>query len=125
MIEIPAGFTYYGSANNGNQVTLRATSSTAAKPFLILLDRKDPVWNPTSKEYSVPEARVRVLVGTVDSDGNPKAQRLLVDASFRTPIGSDADQASWLAAFKAVINDANFLSSFVQGHELPCCVEVE
>lgn len=124
MWKLPSGYTVFGTSSDGNQLTARKGSSSAAKPQFIIIDRKEAVYNVGSQRYSVPEFRVRVYVGTVNSEGVPQQERLIAEAVFRTPVGTDADQSDWFADFKAIVNDADFLSDGIQGHLFPnCCAE--
>lgn len=119
MYKLPTGYTIFGFANNGNQMTAQKATSTPSQPRIIILDRNAPVWNPSTLSYSIPEYRLRVMVGTINSDGNPRPERLLADFRFRTPVGSEADHAEWLADVKSVVNDPDFLEFAVQKHMLP------
>lgn len=105
----PTNYAFYGSANNGNQITLRKGTSTVSKPKLIILDRKASTYDNGRKSFSVPEMRVRTLFGVVDADGNPINKRTLMDAAFRVPV-----EASWTDAeeaiddFISVVSDPGF-----------------
>jgi len=124
MWKLPTNYTVYRVANNGNQVTAIKSTSTAAKPKLIILDRSDAVYNSATGQYSVPELRVRVLYGTVDTDGNPRPERLLADCSFRTPIGSEGDHEEWFADFIDLVSESDFLDEGIKQHMFPtCCSE--
>lgn len=124
MSLVPTGYRIHGTSNNGSTLTLQKEGSTAAKPKLIILDRTEAKFNQASKAFSVPSTRMRVLCGVVDVDGNPKPERLLADVSFRTPIGSESDQAAWFADFKAFINDDDTLGLFIQQQSFPDCCPV-
>jgi len=119
MYQLPTGYTIFGFANNGNQMTAQKATSTPSKPKVIILDRNEPVWNPSTQSYSIPEFRVRVMVGTVDSDGRPKAERLLADMRFRAPVGSESDHSDWFADILSLVNDEDFLEFAVQKHLFP------
>lgn len=124
MYKLPVGYTVFGFSNNGNQMTAQKASSTASKPVILVFDRSEPVWNPSTQSFSVPEFRVRAIVGTVDSDGVPKQERLLFDARFRTPIGSESDIGTWKADILSLLNDTDFFSDGVTKHMFPtCCTE--
>lgn len=126
MFKLPSGYSIYGTSNNGNTLTAIKDGSTAAKPQLIILDRTQGAYNPSNGSFSVPNYRLRVMVGTVDVDGNPKPERLLVDANFRTPVGSEGDIATWFADFVSVIMGDDFLQDGVVLHKFPsCCTETE
>lgn len=121
MSKLPSSYTVFGTANNGNQLTAIRSNSSTAKPRLLILDRSDAVYNAKTQTYSVPDLRLRLLVGTVDSDGNPKPERLLVDVNFRTPIGSETDHAEWFNDLKGILADPDFLAEVIQKHMFPCC----
>lgn len=123
MWKLPLGYTVYRTANNGNQLTAIKSDSTSAKPKLIIIDRTDAAYNAATGSYSVPELRVRVLYGTVDTDGNPRPERLLSDCSFRTPVGSEGDHATWFADFQALVSDEDFLESGIVQHMFPTCCD--
>lgn len=125
MWKLPSGYTVFQVSNNGNQVTARKDSSTAAKPKLILIDRSEAVYNPATQMYSIPEYRVRVLYGTVNSEGLPLPGRLLADLTFRTPIGSEGDHAEWFADALGVVDEVDFLADGIQAHFLPDCCNSE
>lgn len=125
-MDIPASYTRFGSSNDGNQVTYRRDNATAAKPRIIILDRAEPVFNSKTGTFSVPSLKLRVLVGTVDQDGQPKPERLLFEGNFRTPIGSEADIAEWKSDVQAIIADSSFWTDVVEKHAFPdCCADEE
>lgn len=119
MFKLPNGYSIFGYSNNGNTMTAIKDGSTAAKPMLILIDRTPSVYNAARGTFSVPVYRVRVNYGTVDVDGNPKPERLLVDASFRTPVGTDGDHQAWFADLLDLISEEDFLSDGIEQHKLP------
>jgi len=124
MYTLPSGFTVFRTSNNGDQLTAQKDSTTSAKPKLIILDRSAAVFNSGTQSYSVPEFRVRVMTGTVDSDGMPRQERLLADMRFRTPIGSETDAAEWKADILALLNESDFFEQGVNLHSFPtCCSE--
>lgn len=123
MWKLPENYVIYGTSTDGRQLTAQKTTSSAAKPRLIIIDRREPEWNPKTGSYSVGELRVRVLIGTVDILGNPRPERLLSDVTFRTPVGSEADQEDWFADLQSIINDEDFLVSGIQQHLLPSCCD--
>lgn len=124
MYKLPSGYAIYGTSNNGATLTAVKSDSTAAKPKILILDRKEGSYNQNTGRYSVPEFRVRVLVGTIDSvSGMPRAERLLTDCSFRTPVGSETDHTAWYADFKSMIDDADFLTDAIGKHLFPDCCE--
>lgn len=125
MYKLPSGYSIYGTSNNGNTITAIKADSTASKPKLIIIDRSESAYNAQTGSFSIPNLRVRVLVGTTDVDGNPKPERLLVDVNFRVPVGSEGDTADWFADFKSLINDAAFLDDAIIHRFFPsCCDEV-
>lgn len=119
MWKLPVGYSVFGQSNDGKQLTAVSESSTAGKPRLIMVDRVGATYNQKTGRFSVPEYRLRVMVGTVDSDGLPKPERLLSDVTFRTPVGSDLDQADWYADVLACLSDASFFEAGVQDHFFP------
>lgn len=122
-MNIPSNYVVFGASNNGNQVTYRRSDSSAEKPKLLILDRKESVYDASKQKYSVPELRVRVLSGVVNSDNQPVPERLLIDASFRLPVGSASDQAQLFADFTALLNDPDFWDELAVGHLFPTCCE--
>lgn len=109
MLQLPAGYTIYGESNNGNTLTaVKTAENTAAKPVIMIIDRSEPTWNSSRETFSVPTYRVRVMRGTIDADGKPKPERLMVDANFRTPVGSDDEHGVLLTDFLAIVNHVDF-----------------
>lgn len=108
----PAGYTFYGSANNGNQITLIGSDSTSLKPNIIIFDRKPATYDGGRNMFSVPELRVRVMRGVVTQDGKPAPQKNLIDASFRMPVeAAEVDVEANVQDFLSVISDEGFIAS--------------
>lgn len=107
-LQLPDGYTIFGTSNNGSTLTAVREGSTAAKPLLLIIDRNGAVYNATTARYSVPSFRVRVIRGTVDPDGAPKPERLLVDCNFRTPVGSSDEVGAILGDLISMISQPDF-----------------
>lgn len=108
---LPQGYSIYGTANSGGQLTAIKSGNTAAKPLLLIIDRNQPVFNNTTGAYTVGSYRVRVIRGQLDSDGDPRPERLLVDANIRMPVGTDSEHVDLLTDFVAFVNQTDFASS--------------
>lgn len=120
MLQLPAGYTIFGTSNNGNTLTaVKAAESTAAKPVLMVIDRTAPSYNQATGKFSVPVYRVRVIRGVLDADGNPKIERLMIDANIRTPVGTDAEHGTLLADFLAFVDQVDFVAGAVGDHLFP------
>lgn len=120
MLNLPTGYAVHGYSNNGNTLTaIKTATSTAAKPILLVIDRSEAVYNQAQKKFSVPTYRVRVIRGVVDIDGNPVQERLLVDATFRTPVGTDAEHAELHADFVSMVTQAGFVADALGDHFFP------
>lgn len=120
MLNLPAGYAVHGISNNGNTLTaIKTATSTAAQPQLLVIDRSEATYNQGQKKFSVPTYRVRVIRGQVDVDGNPVPERLLVDATFRTPIGSDSEHAELHTDFVAMVNQTGFVADALGDHFFP------
>lgn len=120
MLQLPLGYTIYGYSNNGNTLTaVKAAESTAAKPVIMVIDRSAPTYNQSTQKFSVPAYRVRVIRGVVDADGKPVVERLLVDANFRTPVGTDSEHGNLLTDFLAFVSQTDFAADGLGDHIFP------
>lgn len=123
MFELPTGYTLF--SQSGDSVTYRHSASTPAEPRLIIIDRKLATFDQKTSTWSVPSYRVRVIRGLVDGDGAPRAERLLMDATFRTPIG--AEEAFTTQVFPDVLSlfEATGFAQSVIAQDLPMCCPSE
>lgn len=120
MLNLPTGYVVHGYSNNGNTLTaVKQATSTAAKPILLVIDRSEATYNQGTGKFSVPVYRVRFIRGVLDSDGKPVPERLLVDANYRTPIGTDSEHAELHADFTSFIGQNDFVSDGLGTQLLP------
>lgn len=117
--QLPDGYTIYGVSNNGNTLTAVRDGHTATKPLLMIIDRTEAKYNAQSAEYSVPAYRVRIIRGQLDSEGQPMAGRLLVDANFRHPLGSESEISNIVADLNTFISQEDFGTQGVEQHLWP------
>lgn len=119
MFPIPTDYTIF--RQEGDSVTLRHSASTPAEPRLIIIDRHMATYDAKNGRWSVPSYRVRVIRGLVDGDGAPRSERLLVDATFRTPIGAESLFTSELLPDFITVVDSEGFGDAVISQTLPGC----
>lgn len=108
---IPTGFTLYGSSNNGDTATYYNDASTASEPYFLQIDRKRAMFDQRTERWSVPQYRLRLFRGLVDTNGTPRPERCAVDLTIRTPVGGEAQLDASLAVLNTVLADLNFVTS--------------
>lgn len=107
-MQLPSGYTIFGQSNNGQTLTAIRDGHTAGKPLLFIIDRTEAKYNAQLQKYSVPAYRVRVIRGTVNSDGAPQGERLLADLTIRVPVGSSDELGVLLGDLNAFIGQTDF-----------------
>lgn len=91
-------------SDNGNSRSYTLTGHTAMKPRMLLQRRK-----VATQEGAVAEDQVSILYGTTDSSDAPMRSRVMFTATFRRPVGCDADDVTAaLAVFRDVIAGDEF-----------------
>lgn len=107
---LPSGWVEFGS-NGDNSVTFLRPGHTVTEPRLAIFSRK-PAVAQANGNFSVPEYRVRLFDGHVDTDGLPKKDKAIVEVVIRLPVGDDATPTETsLAALAAMLADAAFVTN--------------
>lgn len=115
---LPANYSVYGVANNGDQLKLVRSDSTSAAPRFITIDRSPATYDAQKGRYSVSQYRIRIVRGTVDSEGLPKPERVMCDCTFRIPAGEDTQMDTIVSDLNGIIDAAGFLA-MVKGSTFP------
>lgn len=123
-ITLPDGYAIYGYSNNGDTVTAYKSDSTSAAPHFLVIDRKRGEFSTSSKTWSIPSYRIRVIRGNVDGEGMPVPERTLAEITFRAPVGRDAEVAPLLVDVLAIMNDPG-LEDSIHGLLFPTCCDDE
>lgn len=113
--KVPAGWKFYGSKEN--QTTFTGPGHTVATPYLLIFDRVVP--SPVN-QLSVSRYRMRVIRGELDTDGNPRSIRPLLDCWIRWPLASTPSIVEEIMAMAGlVLSDAAFQDDVVVEGLLP------
>lgn len=127
-MKLPAGYNNVAISNDGNTITVYHDDHTVALPRYAIVTRKRSDFNSATKAYSVPSYRVRFFLGSTDVDGNPRAEKTLVDLDVRFPVnGASNDLASVIADLNAFIDQTPAIAEEMKKFTLPqvCCEEEE
>lgn len=109
-IVLPAGYSFYGSSNNGNTVTYVHTSHSVKQPRTLVVKRTIPVFQ--NGVFSKPSFDVKVVRGLIDASGAVLPTKLQVGTDgIRWDVNGAnlaTEMASACADFAAVISNAGF-----------------
>lgn len=96
-------------SNNGNSRTSTLPTHTVLKPCLVIEKRKLPATNVALSEYDF-----KVLLSTVDADGNVLTPKVVFEATVRYPVnGQSTEINSALATFRSIVNGDEFANSIL------------
>ena len=109
-VTLPAGWQFFGSANNGNSVTFVLPGHTAETPRLAIFKRVIPTYN--NGVWSKPSYTAKVSFGLLDADGAPVRPLLEVGTDgIRWPMGAASFGTTFdaaHAAFESIISADGF-----------------
>lgn len=95
---------FQDSGNSRNYIT---AGHTVTLPKMVLSRRKPPA----SIAGAVGEVQASVLSGTVDSDSEPLAARVMLTATARVPVGgADADVDAAIVIFRDMVASDEFVT---------------
>lgn len=118
MYQVPAGWEFYGSANNGDQTTFTLPGHSVSTPHLAIFDRKVPTSNGNG--YTTPQFRLRIIRGFTTADGEPLETRTVVDANIRWPMEAPlVDVKGMVDVVSQVFGDTTFQTDAVDKQLLP------
>lgn len=99
-------------STSGTSLTYLAPASTVLKPSLVLQRSKMPNGN-----NPMAEATVSVVQATVDAEGLPVRQKILMSATVKYPnTGASADIDAALVLFREAVASDNF-TAVVNAHK--------
>lgn len=114
--KVPADWKVYGSSDNS--VTFILPGHTPLAPRLAIFDRRPPT--VSAGGISVPTYRVRIIEGSVGTDGNPIPTRITVDANIRWPnSASPVKVMANIAMLGQVFTDPDFGQDAAEEQLLP------
>lgn len=118
---VPSTWKFFSSQGNGNSMTFTLPGHTAKEPKYVIISRIPPVYDTRRKTWSVPEYRIRVYFGVLDADGAPDPTKTAIDATCRSTVASNGAAAapSTVAAFLAIVDQADFVSAAYGSQEFP------
>lgn len=113
-----------GGMPSANSVRFISDSSTLVAREDLTISRKAPVYNSSTKQYSIPEYRL-VYRKDIALEGVPTGQRLTVDMNIRMPIGTTQEELEKGLQDIAALTDHEDFVSYVVRQLFPCvaCTE--
>lgn len=114
---VPSTWKFFGNTG-ANQVTYTLPGHTVQRPHLAIFDRKVPSFG--GKGSQVPQYRIRIIRGVLDTAGNLVATRITDDRTVRWPAGANASEViEDMAIMGAICSDVNLQANIVNELRLP------